>query len=186
MAEDEQETSERPRWATRVCVKSFNVKLIFASAVSLAIIATAANSQHQMYHKQQYLFGAKNDPPQSAAAAAAGVTTTTIQAATAAATNQRIQTTSSCLNGQLTFEISTGFIYKSASAETLAMIPGTLQLTDCLDFCLHNNSCLAINFEMGLCVLLASSAKQHPANLYSSQFPVFTIYAEKECLMWGK
>lgn len=92
----------------------------------------------------------------------------------------------SCANGLLTFELSTGFIYKPTSAETLAMMPSTLQLTDCLDFCLHNSSCLAINFEMGLCVLLSSSAKQNPANLYSSQFPVFTIYAEKKCLLSGK
>lgn len=92
----------------------------------------------------------------------------------------------SCLNGLLTFELSTGFIYKPSSAETLAMMPSTLQLTDCLDNCLHNTSCLAINFEMGLCVLLSSSAKQNPTNLYSSQFPVFTIYAEKKCLLSGK
>lgn len=92
----------------------------------------------------------------------------------------------SCPNGLLTFELSTGFIYKPTSAETLAMLPSTLQLTDCLEFCLHNSSCLAINFEMGLCVLLSSSAKQNPANLYSSQFPVYTFYAEKKCLLSGK
>lgn len=91
-----------------------------------------------------------------------------------------------CSNGLLTFELSTGFIYKPSSAETLAMMPSTLQLTDCLDYCLQNASCLAINFEMGLCVLLSSSAKQNPTNLYSSQFPVFTIYAEKKCLLSGK
>lgn len=91
-----------------------------------------------------------------------------------------------CNDGLLTFELSTGFIYKPSSAETLAMMPSTLQLTDCLDYCLRNSSCLAINFEMGLCVLLSSSAKQNPVNLYSSQFPVFTIYAEKKCLLSGK
>lgn len=93
----------------------------------------------------------------------------------------------SCPNGLLTFELSTGFIYKPTSgAETLSMMPSTLQLTDCLDYCLTNSSCLAINFEMGLCVLLASSAKQNQHNLYSSQFPVFTIYAEKKCLLSGE
>lgn len=90
----------------------------------------------------------------------------------------------SCPNGLLTFELSTGFIFKPTSAhETLSMMPSTLQLTDCLDYCLNNQSCLAINFEMGLCVLLATSAKQNAHNLYSSQFPVFTIYAEKKCLL---
>jgi hypothetical protein len=92
-----------------------------------------------------------------------------------------------CPNGLLTFELSTGFIYKPATADdTLSMMPSTLQLTDCLDYCLHNSSCLAINFEMGLCVLLAASAKQNQHNLYLSQFPVFTIYAEKKCLLQGK
>lgn len=95
-------------------------------------------------------------------------------------------TSSNCSSGLLTFELSTGYIYKPSSAETLAMMPSTLQLTDCLDYCLQNSSCLAINFEMGLCVLLSSSAKKNPTNLYSSQFPVFTIYAEKKCLLPGK
>lgn len=92
-----------------------------------------------------------------------------------------------CTSGLLTFELSTGFIYKPTSAlDTLSMMPSTLQLTDCLDYCLRNSSCLAINFEMGLCVLLATSAQQNPHNLYSSQFPVFTIYAEKKCLLSGE
>lgn len=92
-----------------------------------------------------------------------------------------------CTNGLLTFELSTGFIYKPTNTlETLAMMPSTLQLTDCLDHCLQNSSCLAINFEMGLCVLLATSAQHSPQSLYSSQFPVFTIYAEKKCLLSGK
>lgn len=99
---------------------------------------------------------------------------------------QQSENLNNCNDGLLTFELSTGFIYKPSSAETLAMMPSTLQLTDCLDYCLHNTSCLAINFEMGLCVLLSSSAKQNPVNLYSSQFPVFTIYAEKKCLLSGK
>lgn len=92
-----------------------------------------------------------------------------------------------CPNGLLTFELLTGYIYKpSSGAEVLSSMPSTLQLTDCLDYCLHNSSCLAINFEMGLCVLLAQSARQRPHNLFTSQFPVFTIYAEKKCLLSGE
>lgn len=91
-----------------------------------------------------------------------------------------------CPTGLLTFELATGFIYKPSGAdETLSMMP-TLQLTDCLEYCLQNASCLAINFEMGLCVLLANSAKQNQQNLFASQFPVFTIYAEKKCLLTGE
>lgn len=102
--------------------------------------------------------------------------------------NQHDQQQSSsiaCYNGFLTFELTTGFIYTPSSAETLSMLPGTLQLTECLNYCLKNTSCQAVNFEMGLCVLLSSSAQQNPASLLSSQFPVFTIYAEKLCLLSG-
>lgn len=102
---------------------------------------------------------------------------------TSAATTGAPAINQDCPNGLLTFELSTGFIYKPASSETLAMLPSTLQLTDCLNSCLQNGSCSAINFEMGLCVLLSSSAQQNPTSLYSSQFPVFTIYAEKKCLL---
>lgn len=64
----------------------------------------------------------------------------------------------------------------------MLMQPGTLQLTDCLNICRQNSSCLAINFETGLCVLLQESADKNPQALQKSQFPVFTIYAHKICL----
>lgn len=64
----------------------------------------------------------------------------------------------------------------------MVMQPGTLQLTDCLNICRQNSSCLAINFETGLCVLLQESADKNPQALQKSQFPVFTIYAHKICL----
>lgn len=100
--------------------------------------------------------------------------------------NTRNNSSTTCSNGLLTFELSTGFIYTPTVHETLSMLPGTLQLTDCLDFCLRNSSCQAINFEMGLCGLLLSSVKQNPQNLHLSQYPVFVIYAEKICLLSGK
>lgn len=62
------------------------------------------------------------------------------------------------------------------------MQPGTIQLNDCLNLCRANSSCLAINFETGLCVLLQDSADKSPQALQKSQFPVFTIYAHKICL----
>lgn len=70
----------------------------------------------------------------------------------------------------------------SAPADSMIMQPGTLQLTDCLNLCRQNGSCLAINFETGLCVLLQESADKNPQALQKSQFPVFTIYAHKICL----
>lgn len=111
-------------------------------------------------------------------------TTTTTTTTSAAAANGL--NSADCSNGLLSFELSTGFIYKPAASETLATLPSTLQLTDCLGYCLQNSSCLAINFEMGLCVLLSSSVKNNASQLYSSQFPVFTIYAEKLCLFSSK
>lgn len=62
------------------------------------------------------------------------------------------------------------------------MLPGTLQLTECLQSCKQNDSCQSVNFETGLCVLLIHSAREKPEALTSSQFPVFTIYAQKMCL----
>lgn len=92
-------------------------------------------------------------------------------------------TTSECLasGGFISFELITGYVL-SAPAESMIMQPGTLQLTDCLNLCRQNSSCLAINFETGLCVLLQESADKNPQALQKSQFPVFTIYAHKICI----
>ncbi|GFS30961.1 uncharacterized protein TNIN_443691 [Trichonephila inaurata madagascariensis] len=68
----------------------------------------------------------------------------------------------------------------------MELVPGTLRLTDCLALCSANATCQAINFETGLCVLFSSSASQRPAALTPSQFPVFTIYAHKVCLLGRK
>ncbi|KAH9366355.1 hypothetical protein HPB48_006193 [Haemaphysalis longicornis] len=89
-----------------------------------------------------------------------------------------------CPNGRLTFELITGFVY-SAPSDTIELKPGTLQLTDCLEHCRRNASCQSVNFETGLCVLFTSSATERPASLAVSQFPVFTLYAQKICL-FGK
>merc|ERR1719228_2915873 len=60
--------------------------------------------------------------------------------------------------------------------------PGTLMLTDCIDTCRGNSSCKSINYETGLCVLFSSSADENKGQLTVSQFPVFTIYVQKNCL----
>lgn len=44
---------------------------------------------------------------------------------------------------------------------------------------LYHFSC---SFETGLCVLLSNSAQHKPQLLKESQFPVFTIYAQKVCI----
>ncbi|XP_015431180.1 PREDICTED: LOW QUALITY PROTEIN: uncharacterized protein LOC107187569 [Dufourea novaeangliae] len=79
------------------------------------------------------------------------------------------------------FELVTGYVY-TAPTNMLESIPGTLMLTDCLEICQANDSCLAVNYETGLCVLFSSNADSNPGALSQSQFPVFTIYAQKSCL----
>lgn len=64
----------------------------------------------------------------------------------------------------------------------MTMVPGTLQLNDCIAYCNRSETCKAINFETGLCIILTSSAQTHPSALTTSQFPVFTIYAQKVCI----
>ncbi|CAG9837045.1 unnamed protein product [Diabrotica balteata] len=79
------------------------------------------------------------------------------------------------------FELITGNVF-SAPGNVLDSIPGTLMLTDCLETCQGNESCQSVNYETGLCVLFSSNADSLPGALTRSQFPVFTIYAQKSCL----
>jgi hypothetical protein len=81
----------------------------------------------------------------------------------------------------VTFELITGHVF-TAPSETVTMLPGILHLTDCIERCLSNSTCKSVNFETGLCVLLSSSSYERPEALTPSQFPVFTIYAQKICL----
>lgn len=59
------------------------------------------------------------------------------------------------------FELITGYVY-TAPANTLETIPGMLMLTDCLETCQANDSCQAVNYETGLCVLFSSNADDNP------------------------
>ena len=69
----------------------------------------------------------------------------------------------------------TGRVFTSPS-DTMIMLPGTLQLTDCISYCQRNVTCKAINFETGLCIILSSSEISYPKALSPSQFPVYTIF----------
>ncbi|KAM7364241.1 ZP and PAN domain-containing protein neyo isoform 1-T2 [Cochliomyia hominivorax] len=86
-----------------------------------------------------------------------------------------------CDSDMLGFEIVTGYVF-SAPGKLLDSLPGTLMLTDCLEACQSNETCQAVNYETGLCVLFSANADQLPGALTKSQFPVFTIYAQKACL----
>lgn len=63
------------------------------------------------------------------------------------------------------FELITGYVF-SAPGNVLDSIPGTLMLTDCLETCQGNDSCQAVNYETGLCVLFSSNADYLPGKLY--------------------
>ncbi|CAO1439784.1 unnamed protein product [Diamesa serratosioi] len=86
-----------------------------------------------------------------------------------------------CDVDNISFELITGYVF-SAPEKMLDSVPGTLMLTDCLEQCQANDSCSSINYETGLCVLFSSNADKLPGALTKSQFPVFTIYAQKSCL----
>ena len=86
-----------------------------------------------------------------------------------------------CPSDFVSFEVVTGYVY-TAPADMLDSQPGTLMLTDCIDTCRGNSSCKSINYETGLCVLFSSSADEDGGQLTPSQFPVFTIYVQKNCL----
>ncbi|XP_017770315.1 PREDICTED: uncharacterized protein LOC108558039, partial [Nicrophorus vespilloides] len=59
------------------------------------------------------------------------------------------------------FELITGYVF-SAPMNVLDNIPGTLMLTDCLETCQGNDSCQAVTYETGLCVLFNSNADALP------------------------
>lgn len=59
------------------------------------------------------------------------------------------------------FELVTGYVF-SAPTDLLDSLPGTLMLTDCLESCQSNDSCQAVNYETGLCVLFSSNADTYP------------------------
>lgn len=59
------------------------------------------------------------------------------------------------------FELVTGYVF-SAPTDLLDSLPGTLMLTDCLESCQANDTCQAVNYETGLCVLFSSNADTHP------------------------
>lgn len=59
------------------------------------------------------------------------------------------------------FELVTGYVF-SAPLDVMDSLPGTLMLTDCLESCQANESCQAVNYETGLCVLFSSNADTYP------------------------
>lgn len=63
----------------------------------------------------------------------------------------------------------------SAPEQLLESMPGTLMLTDCLEACQANESCGAVNYETGLCVLFSANADKLPGMLNIYHFQLYTI-----------
>ena len=69
-----------------------------------------------------------------------------------------------CKSSDVTFELMTGYVFTSPG-EILETKPDTLQLADCIESCRSNDTCRALNFETGLCVLFKSNAIVTPGKL---------------------
>lgn len=80
-----------------------------------------------------------------------------------------VQLNSFCI-AHISFIFPSRFSYVfSAPDQLLESMPGTLMLTDCLEACQANESCGAVNYETGLCVLFSSNADKLPGMLSSSK-----------------
>lgn len=86
-----------------------------------------------------------------------------------------------CSAKDVTFEMMTGYVLTSPE-RILDTRPDTLELAECINACRKEAECRALNFETGLCVLFNTSAVGQTSLLSRSQFPVYTIYAQKVCL----
>ena len=70
-----------------------------------------------------------------------------------------------CAAEDTTFELMTGFVFTSPD-DILETRADTLQLADCIEACRDNDTCRALNFETGLCVLFGDSAQNNPGKLH--------------------
>jgi len=86
-----------------------------------------------------------------------------------------------CEESDVEFELITGFVYSNAD-DIIESNIGALQMAECLQQCRANVQCRALNFETGLCVLFKSQSGENSDSLSASQFPVFTLYAQKVCV----
>lgn len=73
--------------------------------------------------------------------------------------------TEDCDPDNVGFELVTGYVY-TAPTSLLESIPGSLMLTECLETCQSNDTCKAVNYETGLCVLFSSNADSNPGQFY--------------------
>lgn len=89
-----------------------------------------------------------------------------------------------CDPDMLGFELITGYVF-TAPDDLLDSVPGTLMLTDCLEACQANDSCHAVNYETGLCVLFASNADNYPGKLALCLLSLIGRYLHAELITGG-
>lgn len=82
------------------------------------------------------------------------------------------------------FELVTGYVF-TAPTNMLESIPGTLMLTDCLETCQANDSCQAVNYETGLCVLFSSNADSNPGKIESLSYVLSRVDTVRSWLIQG-
>ncbi|XP_045618140.1 uncharacterized protein [Procambarus clarkii] len=143
---------------------------IMRSVLLVALVATIVQSQGQRQRNRPRQTRPANNLPESSAPNLALL--------------PRVgEASESCPNPgeEVSFELITGFVYSSADDIIDSKI-GTLVLGECIEYCRLNSRCQALNFETGLCVLFKTAAGENSASLAVSQFPVFTLYAQKVCL----
>jgi hypothetical protein len=82
--------------------------------------------------------------------------------------------TEDCEPDNMAFELITGYSL-SAQSKMLDSLPGTLMLSDCLEACHNNFSCLSVNYETGLCVLFSTTAEK-----MEGEFETYSGFHKKE------
>ncbi|XP_046406452.1 uncharacterized protein LOC124171342 [Ischnura elegans] len=86
-----------------------------------------------------------------------------------------------CPPEDVVFELITGHVLSSPK-DLIETKAGILRLGECVDKCRRSAKCKAVNFETGLCLLMAANLEDAPDALTPSQFPVFTLFAQKTCV----
>ncbi|KAK3891456.1 hypothetical protein Pcinc_004659 [Petrolisthes cinctipes] len=92
-------------------------------------------------------------------------------------------------DGDVSFELITGFVYSSAEDIIDSKI-GTLMLSECMEQCHKNPRCQALNFETGLCVIFQTAAGEDSGKEKDLRIKlVWTDYSSSRyvyCVMWLK
>lgn len=88
------------------------------------------------------------------------------------------------MNDEAAKKMFFSFSYVLSSSENmLDAVPGTLMLTECLDQCRNNDTCMSVNYETGLCVLFSSDADKLPGKVRPCSLLFLLFLSYKQMLM---